>query len=126
MTTYESIREIRNKHYPPVLEFGCEVYFKNKGIEATVLHRNYAGNYLVEIFNTTTTIKEKQITRNLGEPVTLNDVLLMLEQKGFDSEYDYQVILAKLFTRRNRIYDLTKSVQDQTKETLESIYELIK
>ncbi len=25
MKTYERIREIRNKHYPPKLEFGCEL-----------------------------------------------------------------------------------------------------
>lgn len=150
MTTYEKIREIRNKYFPPKLEFGVDIKTNgdNTGIYAGILgvtvqkHMVSSGQSL-SLINRGRKPRQDEI---LGTPVSLQDMLVMLKGKnvsidceGFifkvipfddnqtqDAGYNSELKKCPLEISDICQLDLTKSIQNQDEKTLLVLLGLIK
>jgi hypothetical protein len=143
MTTYSKIRAIRNKHFPPKLELGCEIEANNPNLICDI--HIYCGidiysvdNYIARLQNADCVSmsledlkKGKFGIKNLGKPVSLNDVLLSSnipictaivgnELRFFHSFSDIEIEDYFLSI------DVSKPIKDHDEKTLLQIYELIK
>lgn len=139
MTTQQKIAFIREaciKANPEIVELkiGSHVLWGEHGLGGCILQRNYAGNYLIRVegMGTTTTIKERQITKIIGRPVRLADVLLaskgMIHDIENDGEYMRTFELHEDGSHDLQIFwNLRKdSLEDQSEDTIEFIYSLLK
>lgn len=65
------------------LKFGCAILWGKTPLCGLILNKTYAGNYLIRIegTRTTTTVKERQITKIIGRPIRLADVVLAAKEK---------------------------------------------
>lgn len=106
MNYYEEIRKIRNEKFPPVLEKGCELISKKTEkvyqyhSETSPDYDDSSSNYILVPINESEhlmnildviVIHESQLYdddieefKNLGKPVSLNDVLRLVKMKYSD------------------------------------------
>ena len=136
MTTYEKIRQIRNNHFPPKLEFGCELVFKKdhrlnqyfmfeKGDIITFCYKDhkYESYFLSKSIRRLGIFmldrKDFEVLKNLGKPI-FDDILKIMKLKGREFYYANLERLAELLGS-----DL-KAIKDQDEEALRQIYDLIK
>ncbi len=141
-TTYEHIRQIRDKMFPPELEFGCEVEWSYVHTEGGNRWRRYKTGFVIRgnqdyrgskypqiLINLEDQITNKKVSEKeivlLGRPVSLNEILLMIKNhKAYiDCPEMALQLMAMLVTSSD--FDLTKSIQDQTPEVLEDILKII-
>jgi len=131
---YNELRQIRNQHFPPVLEFGCECVMPNSK-ERYILCKEYEyaceTPYWHTVFITepetlskqnidTKTVSDSKI---LGKEVSLQEVIMM-ENQSYNNEFSLEGSL--LFLNEDTAIDLSKPIKDQDYETLEQILQLIK
>ena len=120
ITIYREIREIRNKIFPPRLEFGCEVldtefgrndiyYFGSMSDRFVYLHK---GNREKQEWDN----KFKKYYKILGKPISLNEIFLMIKNKNPKAQLDIIV----------NLLDFNLPIKAQKSETLRKILELIK
>jgi len=136
MTTYNKIRAIRNHLIPQKLEFGCEVVSRIKDGTQEFHHILSSGNKIIGTTHyptceySTKSVNSDLIIEILGKPLTTNDILLMLNKKNLDISLDLEwasgilVVLQKMEGFETWI-DLTKSIENQTEDTLSAILSLV-
>ena len=117
----EDIKDLRN---------GCRVYWKCRDVTimATIIEKNYAGNYLVTNGIGRSTINKKKITGIIGRPITLADVIFCL--KEFAKKYKLMTgrlfglepILLKLL----EIWNLAKTLDEQDEAVVSFLYQILK
>jgi hypothetical protein len=140
----EAIREACIQCNPSIkdLVFGCHVLVKPKGnvFSATILDRNYAGNYLLKMLGmgTTATFKEKAIVKIIGRDVQLSDVLMAIGDKiavvgskssmGCFVEWKCKTewgTSGSWWNNKNILWNLLKPLHLQDEPTINFLYELI-
>ena len=145
MNTYEKIREIINKEMPErlKLERGCIVKDFLKGTLEILAVYEIEGetpvyDYVFRGENEVSVMRSPQGNWDIfGKPVTLQEVLLMLNEKNvldvkFGKKNEKVVVITSSgsgtppYIKDVCTIDLTKSVEDQTEETKQAIYKLIK
>lgn len=81
---------------PDVMEskMGCKIVFQQGGIKfnATALAINHAGNYLCQIMNTQTTVRKDKLFKILGRPITLEDILVAMQELKSDNWQRHWVV----------------------------------
>lgn len=125
----EAVRQACIKANPEIVElkFGCdvEIVIGSVACPATIVQKNYAGNWLVLIAGQTATYKDKQIYKIIGRPIRLADVLLALNWKwiAITSTGSFMVGSAESSLRWDLLADdLTK----QSPEMVDLLYGLLK
>ena len=122
---YNKIRKLRNKKFEQNLDFGCVVDVKNK--IGYIINAKIVDNFILGyiLFHKNSTISQV-LTDNfkiIGKPVTLTDILRMLEKHLDIMEVHHQV----LYNEDKEWYiDLTKEIKDQPEEILKKLYNLLK
>lgn len=137
---YELIREIRNRLEAPKLEFGCELEIWRELEEEPCGTVRFSDD--IEIHdNKTLSVKSWKDTfayKNLGKPVTIADILLLLNKRGMPSYFirtDGVIFEWEKFTEGGAGFhgvkslyiepDLTKEICNQEVSVLQLIYSLI-
>ncbi len=143
MNYYNEIRDILNKRFPDRLElkFGCEVqkskqeYFSgitDKDIYTIYTTSGYKLHCLDCNMNVYHSYIKGEIAKILGTPPTLQEILRAIHFTAQTTTKDDKAIDSTGMFRdadsggRLFQYDLTLPLQEQSEETLQSIYELIK
>lgn len=129
---YNAVREAVIKAMPEVLElkFGCEILVETSraGIQKTTI-TNFmsAGGFMTLNFGP---ILEGKITEILGRPIRLADVLLAIEHQinnislnGPIFDRAAEIPMADILNRWNLRKD---SLEDQSEETIEFLYPILK
>ncbi len=132
MTTYEKIRSRCNEVLPERLELkeGCEVKTNKwsfKYPDAILVGEVIGGNkreFCVACRRDR--LFEDEIIEIFGTPVTLSDILRAYERGFSATVYDDEITLSYSRHRTAISIKLSKSIKDQSPETLEAIYKLIK
>jgi len=141
----KKLRAIRNKHFPPKLEFGCEI--NSCGNVWKIIDGRWKKvdkekeKYLIKNFgygknwhNKIGTSHYEPFTEVLGKPVSLEEILKMIRLKDnkkrsmfIGTDNDKRFIWIGVSPSENSIkYDLTRSPEGQDDETLKKIINLIK
>jgi len=141
----ENLRVIRNKHFPPKLEFGCEIkscgnvwkitdgrWEKVSKEKEKYLIKNFG--YGKNWYNKIGTSHYEPFTEVLGKSVSLEEVLRLLQKKYDDAEIHGDGLIYIFNDCENCAsyelvvdnYDLTRSPEEQDDETLKKIINLIK
>jgi len=133
--TYNKIRAIRNKLIPPKLEFGCLVIGDNLGRIYKIIEKGKGkgnvGKYWC-FLDQYTYLLQLENCKILGGPLTTNDILLMLNKDNIEVSLDLDLNWADrtlvIFQKETKIeiwIDLTKSIENQTEDTLLAILSLV-
>lgn len=129
MNDYEKLREIRNEKFPPVLEFGCELLI-NKELAIFIRETEKSSEVVYHVLKEGKTLmidENLSNIKNLGKPVSLNDVLGLINIDKIYPINSCNCMHIKPFDSDNLIeIDLSKEIKDQDNETLKEIYNLIK
>jgi len=133
MNHQEKLAFIRDKCIECVPEivdtgFGCdvEVVIGSIACPATIVQKNYAGNWLVLIAGQTATYKNKQIHKIIGRPVHLADILLTLRDIGPMTHN----VNALLLVGDQRLYEIQWNLRKddlalQDEATVDFIYQIL-
>lgn len=127
----KKLREIRNKHFPPKLEFGAllQGYDMETKEKREIIFDEWLMSYSIEekphiLARSEGEFINFQTEKNLGKPVSLEEILRMIKNK-----YGVDNFSEKLFTdipELLRIIDLTRSLEEQDDEVLEELIKLVK
>ena len=132
---YNKIREIRNKHFPPKLEFGCEVEVKSfflpdelQNTQQIVCKLNPVSESIVTASGNDVFLVD--IVNILGKPVSLNDVLRMCKILKKEVAINTDGFLFWEYKIDDglgiEMIDLSLPISEQSEETLEALLKLIK
>jgi len=133
----KELKKIIQKYNTEIMElkFGCEIIFKQKEIEhpATILYKNSAGNYLVNVFDQTTTINKRIILKILGRPITIADVLIALGE--YNAEAGNKIISFRNYYphslqfeeggRLLAVWNLKKNLDGQKEKTIKALKKIL-
>lgn len=137
LTKEQKIEDIRKQAIasnPEIVELqtGCHILWKTKGLPlgGLVLWENCAGNYLIRVEGTqaTTTIKKSAIQKIIGRPIGLQDVLLAICKTKAGGLYAIDAHGTFVYNGEDSCCDWNlhkDSLDEQTEETVDFIYQLI-
>lgn len=130
MNRQEKIAIIREKVIEVVpeiveLKMGCdvEIVIGSLACPATIVQKNYAGNWLVLIAGQTATYKAKQIYKIIGRPIRLAEILLTVQSPSCGvMEASYELVDPSY----GHTWDIRKDdLTLQGEATVDFIYELL-
>ena len=123
----KQLRKLRNKHFPPKLEFGCEIekdgkiykfHSKNNKGEMEGFAGLYDGdNEVIVVYGN---------EKILGKPTSWGDVLRMIASNPVYISLRYGTLVINENTDIEIIIDLTLPPEEQDEEVLDKLISLIK
>ena len=128
MQELKELQDLRNKMFPPELEFGCEV--ETKDFIGTMINYTIAGNYMLKISDgITKTVTEQAIIKILGKPLTILDILRMLPDTTLNEGCNFgkwNDECSFTYNTFDVILDLSKDlIKDQPKEAIIQLNKLL-